>query len=60
MTCKSVAVMLSVVALAQCGHYLLILPFPLSPQYDYRKDRERRDDYRSRDRDYDRGLYVVC
>lgn len=52
--------MLSVVALAQCGLYLLILPFPLSPQYDYRKDRERRDDYRSRDRDYDRGLYVVC
>ena len=25
-------------------------------QYDYRKDRDRRDDYYSRDRDYDRGL----
>ena len=45
------------VTLIQCVH-LLILPFPLCPQYDYRKDRERRDDYRGRDRDYDRGLYV--
>ena len=44
-----------------CCHFnshLLILPFPLCSQYDYRKDRERRDDYRGRDRDYDRGSYV--